>query len=126
MEIFNKQATVGDVIGWIVTIPMILTTITIGPMTPRIIGNFHLMFDALHGQLPTVTKLVLGIPNWFLPIPLMALAIGSTWIMFKTKDNIIKALIPVLFLWLWASYIGMLFYAIYYPILELQSAVKGG
>ncbi len=126
MEIFSKQATVGDAIGWIVTIPMMLSSFTIGPMIPGIVGNFHHMFDALHGELPMITQLVLGIPTWCLPFPLMALALGSAWIMCRSGDNTNKALIPMAFLGSWAAYVGLLIGAIFYPILLLQAAVRGG
>ncbi len=126
MELFAKPATVGDVVGWVVTVPMILLSFTAGPMTPRIFGDFHAMFNALHGELPMLTIAFLGIPQWLLPLPLMALALGSAWIMFTSDSSTNKALYPMLFLWLWTVYVGMLLTAIVYPILALQAAVRGG
>jgi len=125
MTLFDKSATVGDVIGWVVTLPMLLSSFIIGPGIPKIVGNFNGMFTPIGGELALITRFMLAIPNLLLPIPLMILAIASAWIMLKSEDNSKKALIPVLCLWLWSSYIGMVVLGIFYPILQLQSAVRG-
>ena len=125
MIVFDKNATVGDVIGWVVTLPMLLSSFMIGPGIPKIVGNFNGMFTALGGELPLITRFILAIPNLLLPVPLMILAVVSVLIMLKSEDNSKKAIIPVLCLWLWSAYIGMIILGIFYPILQLQSAVRG-
>ena len=126
MTIFDKNATVGDVIGWIVTIPMLLSSFTIGPTLPKLVGNFDGMFAALRGELPMITRFILSIPNLALPLPLMTLAVVSAVVLLKNENNTTKALIPALCLWLWSTYIGMILLGIMYPILQLQAAVRSG
>jgi type II secretory pathway component PulF len=122
MTVFDKNATVGDVIGWVVTLPMLLSSFMIGPALPKLVGNFNGMFTAIGGEMPLITRLLLAIPNALLPLPLMALAVISAWVLMKNPNNTTKALIPVLCLWLWSAYIGMIILGIFYPILQLQSA----
>ena len=91
-----------------------------------VVPKFKVMFDALKGELPSVTILVLFLSNfltqWFLPL-FVVFVVGS-WIAYRKSVRIpLFVQIPVLVL------LGLIMLsiptAIFYPILQLQAAVRG-
>jgi type II secretory pathway component PulF len=125
MTMFEKSATIGDVIGWIATLPMLLLSIVFGLVLPRAVRSYQVMFDSMGSELPSITVFLVSIPKLIIPIPIFVLALISTWVMIKSVSDLNKCIIPILCACLWSMYIGFIFIAIYYPLLQLQSAVRG-
>jgi len=91
-----------------------------------IVPKFKTMFDALGGELPHLTILVLGLSNfvvqWFLPL-IVALTVGW-WLMYRHAARI-PLIVHILILATLVMTLLSISPAIQYPILQLQAAIRG-
>jgi len=121
---FDRPATLGDVVGWILAFQLVTLTI-IASRIPSMVEKFKPMFEALRGELPSVTKLVLGTPGFvWLVIPL-TLTATAMWLLVKSRNGTVKVVFPLCAYFVEVTMIGLVVTGIVYPILQLQSALRG-
>ena len=118
----QPSATTARVLLWVALALLLIDLYLLVGIVPK----FKTMFDALGGELPYLTVLVLGLSNFIVRwiLPLMVLLTVGWWLMYRHAARIPLIIhIPVLaFL---AVTLLSIVPAIQYPILQLQSAVRG-
>ena len=125
-DVLDKPATVGDILAWNMAIPAVITAWAPLYVATAIVPKFKTMFASFGGILPFVTVFVIDYGGIF-TLVVTAISLALVFIgLFKIADHGIRIACLVLANFLLFSSLGVCVYAIYYPILELQSAVRGG
>ncbi len=124
VEFFDRPATLGDVLGWILVFQLATLTF-IASRIPSAIEKFKPMFDSLRGELPSVTKWVLGTPGFIWLLVPLALTATAMWLLVKSRNGTVKVVFPACAYFVALAMIGLVILGIFYPILQLQSAVRG-
>ena len=90
-----------------------------------VVPKFKAMFDALKGELPVMTQLVLGlswrVQTWILPL-LVAIGLGG-WFAYRHAARI-PLLFPITAIVVLGLLVLIMPLAIFYPVMQLQSAVR--
>lgn len=91
-----------------------------------VVPKFRTMFDALKGELPPLTHLVLGlswhVQTWILPL-LAVIGLGG-WFAYRHAERI-PLLFPVTAIVILGMVVVITPLAIFYPVMQLQAAVRG-
>lgn len=124
VDLFDRPATLGDVIGWILLFQLATLTL-IATRIPSTIDKFRMMFTQLGGELPGVTQMILGMPSFVWLVVPLALTGIATWILVKSQNGLLKVAFPACAYVVEVTMVGLAVLGIFYPILQLQSAVRG-
>jgi hypothetical protein len=119
----SKPATLGDVIAWIIAIPVFISTIVCFRV-PYVIPQFEKMFMSLHAKLPGITVFILGAPKimWFVVPLTVSLILGR--ILMKSSNDGLKvgaAITSSVIVW---GLLATAVLGIWMPILELQKQLS--
>lgn len=121
---FDRPATLGDVVGWILAFQLVVFTF-IMLRVPSAIEKFKPMFEALRGEMTSVSEALLKTPAFvWLVIPL-ALTGSVIWILVKSRNGMTKVVVSACAYFIELMMVGWVLVGIFYPILQLQSAVRG-
>ena len=126
MNILDKTATIGDLLVWNIGLAGFLLNISVCPIMPSIVGRFDKMFMALGGKLPFVTELMIAHCGKIYAITTIVVTAMIYLGIFVAKKNEYRIILVVGANWILGTAIGLGILGIFYPILELQSAVRGG
>ncbi|MBA3698755.1 MAG: hypothetical protein H0W78_07865 [Planctomycetes bacterium] len=90
-----------------------------------VVPKFKTMFDALGGELPDLTRLVLLLSNVLTAqLVIVVVLVGfGVWVGVKFTERIPRA-IPVVLIVVLSGLMVTIPVAIYYPIMQLQAAIR--
>jgi type II secretory pathway component PulF len=123
MHNLSKPATLGDVIAWIIGIPVLFSSIFCFKI-PFIIPKFVPMFMSLHAKLPAITVFVLSAPGFIWVVIPLAVSVIMVRILLTTSNDKFKVITAVIASTIVWGLIGTVILGIYVPILELQKQLS--
>jgi type II secretory pathway component PulF len=119
----NRNATIGDVIGWGSLLPAIGFVVSIFSSGFGVIGNFKTMFMSLGAKLPWLTTVIINIGDPWISVFPIVLVIISIALLIILKSSMLKMIIGISTLILTTIYFKLLVVGLFGPILEMQKSL---
>jgi hypothetical protein len=124
--LLERPARIGDIISWNMGIAAVILALTVCPLGPGFLARFQRMFDALGGKLPALTVLYLTFPRLIFYGAAVAVICAVYYALVMQEHQGRKVMICFGACTTVCGVILLGVAATFYPILELQSAIRGG